>query len=44
MQQTVERGTARSLQNDYADLRLAVKQARPMMPVIRGLWVLMVKC
>ena len=25
MQQTVERGTARSLQNDYADLRLAGK-------------------
>ena len=43
MQQTVERGTARSLQNDYADLRLAGKQAPPMMPVILGLWGLMVK-
>ena len=43
MQQTVERGTARSLQNDYADLVLQVKQGQPTMPVIRGSWVLMVK-
>ena len=43
MQQTVERGTARSLQMITRIFVLRVKQAPPMMPVIRGLWVLMVK-